>query len=163
MNRAHTCYIGIGSNLADPVMQVRHAIQQLAAAEHCRLLAVSGLYRSAPIGPDDQPDFINAVACLETTLEALALLRQLQVLEQQAGRQRLRHWGERTLDLDLLLYGNDEVNLPELTVPHREMARRAFVLLPLAEIAPDLTLPDGRRLPALLPAVADQAIQRLPA
>lgn len=158
-----TCFIGIGSNLDAPIVRVRKAIVALGEIEHCRLMSASSLYCSAPIGPQNQPDFINAVACIETVLEPLALLRALQQQEQHAGRQHLRHWGERTLDLDLLLYGNQRLETPELSVPHKEMTNRAFVLLPMAEIAPDLILPDGRILSSLLPAVAHQSIHRLTA
>lgn len=157
------CYLGLGSNLDEPAQQVRQAIAQLAALPACRLIAASGLYASAPIGPQDQPDFINAVVAIETELAPLALLDVAQALEQQAGRKRLRHWGERTLDVDVLLYGEGRIDLPRLKVPHPEMTQRAFVLRPLAELAPDLVLPDGRPLQALLadPAVICQSLQRL--
>lgn len=157
------CYLGLGSNLDEPAQQVRQAIAQLAALPACRLIAASGLYASAPIGPQDQPDFINAVVAIETELAPLALLDVAQALEQQAGRKRLRHWGERTLDVDVLLYGEGRIDLPRLKVPHPEMTQRAFVLRPLAELAPDLVLPDGRPLQALLadPVVICQSLQRL--
>ncbi len=154
-------YIGLGSNLQQPAQQVRKALDWLSALDQCRLVAASSLYRSAPIGPQDQPDFINAVAGLETRLAPLALLDALQALEQRAGRVRHRRWGERSLDLDILLYGENVIRLPRLRVPHKEMENRAFVLQPLAEIAPTLTLPNGRQIDHLLPAVADQRIRRL--
>ncbi|MCK0537967.1 2-amino-4-hydroxy-6-hydroxymethyldihydropteridine diphosphokinase [Alcanivorax quisquiliarum] len=137
-------YIGLGSNLADPVAQVRAALRALTALPHSRLAGQSPLYRSAPVGPQDQPDFINAVAALDTSLPPLALLDALQALEQAAGRERLRPWGERTLDLDLLLYGDQHIATPRLTVPHPHLHERAFVLVPLAALAPDLRLPDGQ-------------------
>ena len=157
------CYLGLGSNLDEPIQQVRQTIAQLAALPACRLIAASGLYASAPIGPQDQPDFINAVVAIEAELAPLALLDVAQALEQQAGRKRLRHWGERTLDVDVLLYGEETIDLPRLKVPHPEMTQRAFVLRPLAELAPDLVLPDGRPPQALLadPAVICQSLQRL--
>ncbi|MGR2740683.1 2-amino-4-hydroxy-6-hydroxymethyldihydropteridine diphosphokinase [Billgrantia sp. Q4P2] len=139
-------YVGLGSNLDDPADQVRRALDELDSLPLTRCLAASRLYASRPVGPQDQPDFINAVAHLRTRLSPLALLDQLQALEQRHRRVRQRHWGPRTLDLDLLLYGNETLTLPRLQVPHREMASRAFVLLPLAELAPQLQLPDGRRI-----------------
>lgn len=137
-------YIGLGSNLADPAGQIRDAFRALASLPQSRLAGQSPLYRSAPVGPQDQPDFINAVAALDTALSPLALLDALQGLEQAAGRERRRHWGERTLDLDLLLYGDQHIASPRLTVPHPHLHERAFVLVPLAALAPDLHLPDGQ-------------------
>ena len=143
-------YVGLGSNLAEPAAQVRQAIAALAALPQTTLAGSSPLYRTAPVGPQDQPDFINAVAAIDTALAPLDLLDALQALEQAAGRQRLRHWGERTLDLDLLLYGDEQIRHPRLTVPHPHMAERAFVLVPLAALAPGLILPDGRAVTDLL-------------
>ena len=141
MNNAVRCYIGLGSNLENPIGQVQQALQELAALPLSRQVASSSLYAMAPIGPQDQPDFINAVACLETRLSPLALLDQLQALEQRHRRRRLRHWGPRTLDLDVLLYGEHILQHPRLTVPHGQMHARAFVLVPLAEVATALQQP----------------------
>ncbi|MGP5017871.1 2-amino-4-hydroxy-6-hydroxymethyldihydropteridine diphosphokinase [Vreelandella alkaliphila] len=127
-------YIGLGSNLDDPVSQIRQALRELDTLPLCQLVAQSSLYATRPIGPQDQPDFINAVAALETTLSPLALLDQLQGLEQRHRRRRLRHWGPRTLDLDLLLYDQDTIARPRLQVPHPHMHERAFVLAPLEEL-----------------------------
>lgn len=131
-------YIGLGSNLESPIEQVREALNELATLPLSRLVAASSLYASRPVGPQDQPDFVNAVAALETRLSPLALLDQLQALEQQHRRRRQHHWGPRTLDLDLLLYANDQIDSKRLRVPHPQMTARAFVLVPLAEIAPTL-------------------------
>ncbi|WP_432697490.1 2-amino-4-hydroxy-6-hydroxymethyldihydropteridine diphosphokinase [Marinobacterium sp. YM272] len=150
MTETIRCYIGLGSNLNDPQAQVREALEQLAALADCELVAASSLYRSDPVGPQDQPDFINAVAELHTTLDAETLLDQLQALEQSHHRVRERYWGPRTLDLDILLYGNEQIDTERLCVPHRFMRERGFVLWPLAEIAPELILPDGTALSALL-------------
>ncbi|MDX5379635.1 MAG: 2-amino-4-hydroxy-6-hydroxymethyldihydropteridine diphosphokinase [Halomonas sp.] len=147
-------YVGLGSNLDDPVDQVCRAYGELNTLPLTERAAASRLYRSRPVGPQDQPDFINAVIHLRTRLSPLALLDQLQALEQRHRRVRQRHWGPRTLDLDLLLYGNETLILPRLQVPHREMAARAFVLLPLAELAPRLQLPDGRRIADLAETLA---------
>ena len=140
------CHIGLGSNLADPASQLRRALDGLARLPDSRLVDCSPFYGSKPVGPADQPDFINAVAALDTDLPPLTLLDALQRLEQDAGRERLRHWGERTLDLDLLLYGEQTIEHPRLTVPHPRMLERAFVLVPLAALTPALTLPDGSTL-----------------
>lgn len=146
-------YVGLGSNLDNPAAQVRRAIEELGTLPLTECTAASRLYASRPLGPQDQPDFINAVALLSTRLSPLALLDQLQALEQRHRRVRKRHWGPRTLDLDLLLYGNETLNLPRLCVPHPEMTARAFVLLPLAELSPALELPGGRHIKALVEAV----------
>ncbi|QOR40470.1 2-amino-4-hydroxy-6-hydroxymethyldihydropteridine diphosphokinase [Billgrantia diversa] len=147
-------YVGLGSNLDDPVAQVRRALDELGTLPLSERIATSRLYASRPVGPQDQPNFINAVAHLRTRLSPLALLDQLQALEQRHHRIRQRHWGPRTLDLDLLLYGNETLKLVRLQVPHREMTSRAFVLLPLAELAPRLQLPDGRHIAELTGTLA---------
>lgn len=150
-----TCYIGLGSNLDNPREQVSSALTELAELiesnpQQCRSLSHSSLYRSDPVGPPGQPDYINAVACLETRFSPLQLLDALQAIEQTHQRVRIQHWGPRTLDLDLLLYGNQTIQNERLTVPHAFMLVRNFVLYPLAEIAPNLTLPDGNQLSKLL-------------
>lgn len=154
-------FIGLGSNLQGPEAQLRHALEALSALPESQLLGVSRLYRSAPMGPQDQPDYINAVALIDTALEPHALLDALQAIENAQGRVRERRWGERTLDLDLLIYGGEVIAGERLTVPHPGLAERNFVLYPLAELAPDLTLPDGRELSALLAACADDGLQPL--
>ncbi|WP_341501987.1 2-amino-4-hydroxy-6-hydroxymethyldihydropteridine diphosphokinase [Gallaecimonas sp. GXIMD4217] len=140
---AELAYIGLGANLAQPARQLRLALHALAALPGSKLLGASSLYHSAPMGPQDQPDYVNAVAALETELEPLALLDALQAIERQQGRVRKRRWGERTLDLDLLLYAGREIDHPRLTLPHPGLTQRPFVLAPLCELAPALTLPGG--------------------
>lgn len=137
------CFIALGSNLQQPLQQVQRAALSLAQLPQSRLLATSRWYQSAAVGPGEQPDYINGVSELLTDLPALALLSQLQTIEQQQHRQRLQHWGPRTLDLDLLLYGDSIIAEPTLTVPHPRMLQRNFVLYPLAELAPTLQLPTG--------------------
>ncbi|KAA0010903.1 2-amino-4-hydroxy-6-hydroxymethyldihydropteridine diphosphokinase [Billgrantia pellis] len=154
MTRPVDAFIGLGSNLDDPLDQVRRALEALAGLPLTTRIGTSRLYISRPVGPQDQPDFINAVAHLRTWLSPLALLDQLQALEQRHRRIRQRHWGPRTLDLDLLLYGDETVERPRLRVPHPEMAKRAFVLLPLAELAPRWRLPDGRSVADLAAGMA---------
>lgn len=134
-------YVGLGSNQADPVAQVRLALDELDALPHTRQVAHSPLYRSAPVGPADQPDFVNAVAVLDTALDADTLLSELQAIEQAHGRVRTRRWGPRTLDLDLLLYGDLQRDDPHLSLPHPRLHERAFVLRPLYTVAPDLHIP----------------------
>ena len=144
------CFIGLGSNLDNPLAHVSSALKELAAIDNCILLNQSSLYRSAPVGPQDQPDFVNAVAELATTLDAHQLLDALQALEQQHQRVRERHWGPRTLDLDLLIYGNDVISTERLTVPHAYLHERNFVLYPLAEIDPHLDIPNLGSISGLL-------------
>lgn len=145
-----TAYIALGSNLANPLEQLQSAVQALNRLPQTEVSAVSSFYRSKPLGPQDQPDFINAVAAIETALFPLDLLDRLQQIEQQQGRVRLRRWGERTLDLDILLYGNLVLQSERLTVPHYDMNNREFVIVPLYEIAPQLCLPDGKKLDQLI-------------
>ncbi|TLF53665.1 2-amino-4-hydroxy-6-hydroxymethyldihydropteridine diphosphokinase [Halomonas urmiana] len=144
----HHTWIGLGSNLENPREHVARALEELDCLPLTRRVAASRLYASRPVGPADQPDYVNAVAHLVTRLSPLALLDQLQALEQRHGRVRGRRWGPRTLDLDLLLYDDRRLALPRLTLPHPEMTRRAFVLVPLAELAPSLAL-DGHSLSRL--------------
>ncbi|HAS6348099.1 TPA: 2-amino-4-hydroxy-6-hydroxymethyldihydropteridine diphosphokinase [Vibrio vulnificus] len=149
-----TVYIAIGSNLADPVVQAKNAIDALKQLPKSRFLCASQLYSSTPMGPQNQPDYINAVAAIETELTPLELLDCTQAIELDQGRVRKEErWGPRTLDLDIILYGDEVIDSERLTVPHYGMKEREFVLYPLAEIAPNLTLPDGTELSQLLTTV----------
>lgn len=135
-------WVALGSNLDDPQRQVESGLQALSTLPDTSLLQASGFYRSAPWGVADQPDFINAVACIETGLEPRPLLHALQNLEDTHGRRRDGpRWGPRTLDLDLLMYGQRVLETADLVLPHPRMSARAFVLAPLAEIAPQLQIP----------------------
>jgi len=148
-------YVGLGSNVADPQAQVRRALAALGGLPSTRLVAASPLYRTRPFGPVVQDDFINAVAGLLTQLPAPQLLVALQALEAAQGRVRGERWGPRTLDLDLLVYGSQRIDLPGLAVPHPGIAERGFVLRPLADIAPGLDVPgvgNVARLLARLPS-----------
>ncbi|MFZ0789027.1 MAG: 2-amino-4-hydroxy-6-hydroxymethyldihydropteridine diphosphokinase [Chromatiaceae bacterium] len=130
-------YVGLGSNLSDPTAQVRQAINELDGLPESELLARSPLYRTAPVGPADQPDYVNAVVRIKTRLSPRGLLEALQAIERAHGRQREgTRWGPRTLDLDILLYGEERLAEPGLHIPHPEMGNRAFVLVPLADVAP---------------------------
>ncbi len=154
MSRPVLAHVALGANLGDARATVRDAIAALGRLPQTRLLRASALYRSAPWEASG-PDFINAVAAIETGLDAHELLQALQALELQAGRERPYRNAPRTLDLDLLLYGDAVIDTPDLSVPHPRLRERAFVLLPLAEIAPALVTASE------LQAVADQAIERL--
>ncbi len=156
------CFIGLGSNQADPAQQLRRACDAISQLPDSRVVAVSSLYRTAPFGPADQPDYVNAVLELSTSLSPLALLDALQAIELDQGRVRTaQRWGPRTLDLDILLYGGERIELPRLTVPHYHMHARPFVLYPLAEIAPHLSLPDGTALADLLSKCPPAGIEPL--
>jgi 2-amino-4-hydroxy-6-hydroxymethyldihydropteridine diphosphokinase len=156
-----SAWVGIGANLGDAHANVLDALDRLTWVPGVRLLRASSLYRTAPIDSSGD-DYINAVAEVDTSLSARALLAALHAIEQAHGRERPYHNAPRTLDLDLLLY-HDEViaDAPALLVPHPRMHERAFVLAPLAELAPSLVIPGRGRVDALLPLVADQAIERL--
>ena len=140
-NTRRLAFVGIGSNLDEPHRQIDAAINRLAALPGCDVFAVSSLYRSAPFGPVEQPDFLNAVVALTTDMSARALFAALQSIEEDMGRQRSERWGARIIDLDLLVFGDAVVNDDDLVVPHPGIGERNFVLLPLAEIAPELDIP----------------------
>lgn len=154
-------YIGLGANLGSPVTTVDAAIAHLDAIPHSTRVATSSRYRTAPVGLRNQPDFINAVAALETQLTPLALLEQLFAIEACFGRQRSVPNAPRTLDLDLLLHGLTVIDTATLTLPHPRMHLRAFVLAPLAEIAPAAMIPGRGDVASLLAACADQRIERI--
>ena len=144
-------YIAIGSNLASPLEQVNAAVQALGEIPQSRIVALSSFYRTPPLGPQDQPDYLNAAVVLETTLDAETLLDNTQRIELQQGRVRkAERWGPRTLDLDIMLFGLEVINTERLTVPHYDMKNRGLRLWPLFEVAPDLTFPDGASLQAVL-------------
>jgi 2-amino-4-hydroxy-6-hydroxymethyldihydropteridine diphosphokinase len=151
-------FIGLGSNLGDSVAHLLAARAALAALPDTRLTASSQLYRSAPVGPQDQPDYVNAVIAIDTGLTPVALLRALLDIEQQQGRVRTRHWGERTLDMDLLLYGSEVVDQTDLHIPHPRLHLRAFVLRPLLDIDAALHLPNGTPLASCCAAIENQPI-----
>lgn len=159
--RSVDAFVALGSNLGDPVRQIHAAFSALAGLPGTTVVAVSALYANPPIGPQDQPEFVNAVARLHTTLSAQTLLVELKRLEAAAGRQGTRHWGERVLDLDLLTYADEESADPALLLPHPGIASRRFVLVPWLDIAPDARLPDGREIAALLVDAPAHPLQRL--
>ncbi len=155
-------YIGLGSNLALPEEQLQAACVSLAALPDSELIRCSSLYRSQPMGPQDQPDYVNAVALVTTILSPDTLLQQTQLIENQQGRiRKTDRWGPRTLDLDMLLFGKQQINNDYLTVPHCGMKQREFVLYPLFEIAPDLILPCGDKLSELVEKCPKNGLQKM--
>ena len=143
-------YIGLGSNLDDPQSQLKKAIIALEMVPSTSVVKTSSFYRSKPVGPQDQPDYINAVVELDTELSAPVLLDYLQAIENEQGRERKIKWGARTLDLDILLFGDEIINDDRLQIPHVEMQNRGFVLLPLNEILPDCMIPGVGSVSSLL-------------
>jgi 2-amino-4-hydroxy-6-hydroxymethyldihydropteridine diphosphokinase len=157
-------YIGVGSNLGEPRSQVLAAFSALAAIQDTRLILTSPLYQSRPFGPVAQADYVNAVAGVLTGLGAAELLARLRAIEQQFGRpDRHQKWGPRVIDLDILVYGRERRQEPQLTLPHPGIVERNFVLYPLADIAPDLDVPGLGRVSELKSRVVSEGLQRLPA
>lgn len=137
-------YLGLGANLGDRQANIQTALQKLSELPTITLMCVSSVYETAPVGVTDQPDFLNLVAAARTNLGPVALLDALLHIENQMGRVRTERWGPRVIDIDLLLYGSEQIVFPGLTVPHPRLRERAFVVVPLAEVAPELALPgDG--------------------
>jgi 2-amino-4-hydroxy-6-hydroxymethyldihydropteridine diphosphokinase len=154
-------YIALGSNQASPLEQVSSALDALAAIPQSRMVATSSFYRTPPLGPQDQPDYLNAAVVLDTDLSAEALLDHTQRIELEHGRVRKEErWGPRTLDLDLMLFGDEVMHTDRLTVPHYDMKNRAFMLVPLLEIAPECRFPDGQSVAEILVRLSLEGITR---
>ena len=156
-----TAFVALGSNLDDPAQHVRRGIADLARLPLTRVTRASGLYGSSPVGYRDQPDFVNAVAEIETPLEPRPLLDALLEIEKRHGRVRGVRNGPRTLDLDIALYGNRSVREPGLVVPHPRLHERAFVIVPLAELAPELDIPGLGPVSRLLARIDTGSVSRL--
>jgi 2-amino-4-hydroxy-6-hydroxymethyldihydropteridine diphosphokinase len=157
-----TVYIGLGSNLENPSLQIKAARAAITQIGHVQELAFSSLYHSAPMGPQDQPDYVNAVMSVTTNLPPIELLRCLQRIENDQGRIRKdQRWGARTLDLDMLLYGDQVIELPDLIVPHPGLTERVFVLYPLHEIAPQLLVPGKGNISDLLASCPKNELKRI--
>ena len=155
-------YIGLGSNLGDPARQVRDALHEVGNLPESGIVARSPLYRSAPMGPVDQPDYVNAVAALRTALTPLELLEALRSIEDAHGRDRaVPRWGPRTLDLDILLYGDLVLEDRQLVIPHPGLTSRNFVVYPLLRVAPGLVLPDGRPLEEIAAGLTTEGLEEL--
>jgi 2-amino-4-hydroxy-6-hydroxymethyldihydropteridine diphosphokinase len=157
-------YVALGSNLDDPSVQVARAFTALAGLRGSRMVARSSLYRSPAFGPVAQPDFVNAVAGMLTTLDAATMLAELKALEERLGRDRpVVRWGPRLIDLDLLVHGTTRIDEPQIQVPHPGIADRAFVLTPLAEVAPDIDVPGVGRVRTLAARVDEAGMSRIAA
>jgi 2-amino-4-hydroxy-6-hydroxymethyldihydropteridine diphosphokinase len=154
-------YIGLGSNMDLPRRHINSAIQSLGEIQSTRMISTSLLYKSKPLGPQNQDDYINAVVKLDTELEAIELLDCLQVIENEHGRVRNEHWGPRTLDLDILMFGEEIIKNDRLTVPHPEIANRSFVLVPLAEIDSACVIPEKGLVSDLLSGVDQNSLEIL--
>jgi len=155
-------YIGLGSNLALPEKQIQAACDKISALTDSSLIKCSSLYQSKPMGPQDQPDYVNAVVLIKTALSPDKLLQHTQLIESQQGRiRKANRWGPRTLDLDMLLYGKQQIDKEHLTVPHVGIKQREFVLYPLFEIAPDLIFPCGEKLADLVQACPINGLQKM--
>lgn len=154
-------WVALGSNLGDPALEVSSALGDLGSLADTAVRARSRLYRSTAWGPVPQPDYVNAVAELETALEPEALLAALLDIERRHGRRRAVRWGPRTLDLDLLLYDGEAISTPKLTIPHPGLVERPFVLLPLAEIASDVDVPGAGRVSSLLAGIDTSGVSLL--
>ncbi len=156
-----TAYIALGSNLRDPLDQVQRAINALSTLPKTYLKATSSYYRTPPYGPQDQPDYLNAVVQVDTELSAVALLDHTQRIELEQGRERKdERWGPRTLDLDILLFGQEQWSTPRLTIPHYDMHNRAFILVPLVELAPDIQITANKTARQLLAELNSDSIRR---
>jgi len=156
---AVTCYLGLGSNIGDRGANLAEALQHLGQVPAVEIVETSSVYETVPVGPRDQPDFLNQVVQADVTCTPRQLLELAQGIEQQMGRVRRRRWGERIIDIDILLYGDETIDQHDLHIPHPQMLARQFVLVPLAEITPHLVLPDGRR--AADAAASDAQVHRV--
>lgn len=143
-------YIGLGSNVGDRLQFLQRAVQHLGETIGVQVSDVSTVYETEPVGPAAQAWFLNAVVAVDTSLSPVTLLQQTQAIERALGRETTYHWGPRTIDLDILLYGDTQVNTATLTIPHAELCQRAFVMIPLLELVPGLVLPDGTEVSACL-------------
>jgi len=159
----HTVYLGLGANLNAPRKQIHAAVAALKALKDVEFVCVSHDYASKPMGPQDQPDYVNAVACVKTALKPELLLDLTQAIELEHGRVRKEErWGPRTRDIDILLFGNDVIDTPRLTVPHYGLTEREFVVYPLLEIAPTLVLPNNQSLADITKTLPLNDLQQLP-
>ncbi len=144
--KTKTVYLGLGSNIEQPYLQIKNAIRALNDLPGTTVIDDSGYYKSRPMGPQDQPDYVNAVVELATDMSASDLLQQCQSIERQQGRIKKRHWGERSIDLDILLYADQQISRDDLQVPHPGICLRDFVYMPLLKLAPDIEIPGKGRL-----------------
>lgn len=156
---AKAVYIGLGSNIKQPYLQIKNAITALNDLPETEVITDSGYYKSRPMGPEDQPDYINAVVKLETTMSAVKLLKHCQLIEKLQGRVKKRHWGERTIDLDILLYMDQQIEAENLTVPHPGIWQRDFVYLPLLKLNSEIAIPGKGLLKTIVQLEKNQAVK----
>ena len=154
--RTRGIYIGLGSNIENPDMQIKNAIEALNELPESKVLMNSGYYRSKPMGPKDQPDYVNAVVEIETVWPADELLKKCQLIERNQGRVKKRYWGERTIDLDILLYADQQINTDELSVPHPGIDSRDFVYMPLLKINPEIQVPGKGLLKKIVESASEK-------
>ncbi len=153
-------YIGLGSNIEQPYLQIKNAIIALDELPAITVIRDSGYFKSKPMGPEDQPDYVNAVVEIETSMDATELLKQCQLIEKQQGRIKLRHWGERTIDLDILLYADKQIKTDVLTVPHPGICQRDFVFMPLLKLNPDIKVPGTGLLNDIVKIVEKPTVEK---
>ena len=153
-------YIGLGSNIEQPYFQVKIAILALDKLPAITVIRDSGYFKSKPMGPEDQPDYVNAVVEIETSMDAIELLKHCQQIEKQQGRIKLRHWGERTIDLDILLYADKQIKTDVLTVPHPGICQRDFVFMPLLKLNPDIKIPGTGLLNDIVKIAEKPAVEK---
>ncbi|MGI1680057.1 MAG: 2-amino-4-hydroxy-6-hydroxymethyldihydropteridine diphosphokinase [Cellvibrionaceae bacterium] len=154
-------YIALGSNLGSPINQVTKAIKTIDELPKTHVITCSPWYQSLAVGPGDQPDYINGVIAVETTLTPISLLNELQTIELKQGRERHVRWAARTIDLDILLFDNEEIESDQLQVPHPRLTERNFVLYPLSDIAPRLRLPNGTTIESLLAITSTDGLAKI--
>ena len=153
-------YIGLGSNIEQPYLQIKNAIIALGKLPAITVIRDSGYFKSKPMGPEDQPDYVNAVVEIETSMDAAELLKHCQLIEKQQGRIKSRHWGERTIDLDILLYADQQIQTRELCVPHPGICQRDFVFMPLLKLNPDIKVPGTGLLNDIVKIVEKPTVEK---
>ena len=153
-------YIGLGSNIEQPYLQIKNAIIALGDLPAITVIRDSGYFKSKPMGPEDQPDYVNAVVEIETSMDAAELLKHCQLIEKQQGRIKSRHWGERTIDLDILLYADQQIKTRELCVPHPGICQRDFVFMPLLKLNPDIKVPGAGLLNDIVKIVEKPTVEK---
>ena len=154
--RIRGIYIGLGSNIENPVVQIKNAIKALNELSESKVLINSGYFKSKPMGPKDQPDYVNAVVEIETTLSADELLKKCQLIEQSQGRVKKRHWGERIIDIDILLYADQQIKTDDLSVPHPGISSRDFVYMPLLKVNPEIQVPGKGLLKTIVESASEK-------
>lgn len=154
----HTVYLSLGSNIGDRLYYLKQALREISNTSDIKIQKNSPVYETEPVGDPNQDKFLNMVCMIQTNLKPLELLQVLMNVEKRLGRVRTRRWGPRTIDIDILLYDKEQIKHPDLIIPHPHMKNRAFVLIPLKEITPDIVFPDGDKLEDVLEAIQNQGV-----